>query len=105
MAKRFPIHLAVITGHPAMIASGPLGGHAVETGIVVASDDALAADVVGARLLGFRLQGVRHLWEAARLRLGESDTSRMEFVALGLREAIRRFTGAAFGEELDFADA
>src|SRR5579884_3781823 len=72
MAKRFPIHLAIIAGHPAMIATGPIGGHAVETGIVVASTDPVAADVVGARLLGFRSQAVRHLWEAGRLGLGET---------------------------------
>src|SRR5690606_2442021 len=67
MAKRFPIDLAVTVGHPAMIATGPLGGYAVETGLVIASTDPLAADIVGARLLGFEVQGVRHLWEAARL--------------------------------------
>lgn len=57
MAKRFPIQLAITVGHPAMIGTGPLGGHAVETGIVIASTDALAADVVGARLLGFHGAG------------------------------------------------
>lgn len=105
MAKRFPIHLAVTVGHPAMIATGPLGGRAVETGIALASTDALAADVVGARLLGFRVQGVRHLWEAARLGLGESDLRAMRFPLLGLDEAIRRFTRAAYGQELDFHHA
>ena len=30
MARRFPIGLAIIVGHPAMIGTGPLGGHAVE---------------------------------------------------------------------------
>src|SRR5437763_11661941 len=88
MAKRFPIDLAITVGHPAMIATGPLGGHVVETGLVIASTDALAADVVGARLLGFKPQAVRHLWEAARLGVGESDTDRMRFPALSLSEAI-----------------
>jgi uncharacterized protein (DUF362 family) len=104
MAKRFPIHLAITAGHPAMIATGPLGGKAVETGIVIASEDPLAADTVGARLLGFDPQAVRHLWEAARLGLGETDTSRMKFVGLELAEATRRFTRAAYGTELDFTD-
>lgn len=102
MAKRFPIDLAITVGHPAMIASGPLGGHAVETGLVIASTDALAADVVGAKLLGFNLQAVRHLWEADRLGLGESDTEKMEFPAMSLREAIEAFTEAAYGERLTF---
>ena len=105
MAKRFPIHLAITVGHPAMIGTGPLGGHAVETGLAIASTDALAADVVGARLLGFTPQAVRHLWEAARLGIGESDTGRMRFPGLSLSEAIGRFTEAAYGERLDFEHA
>jgi uncharacterized protein (DUF362 family) len=102
MAKRFPSKLSITTGHPAMIATGPLGGHAVETGIVIASTDALASDVVGARLLGFRVQAVRHLWEACRLGLGESDVEKMKFPGLSLKEAIMRFTEAAYGERLTF---
>jgi uncharacterized protein (DUF362 family) len=105
MAKRFPIHLAITVGHPAMIATGPLGGHTIETGLVIASTDALAADVVGARLLGFRPQAVRHLWEASRLGIGESDTDRMRFPKLSLTEAIGIFTEAAYGKRLDFEHA
>jgi uncharacterized protein (DUF362 family) len=105
MAKRFPISLAVIVGHPAMIATGPLGGHAVETGMVVASTDPVAADVVGAWLLGFDPQAVRHLWEAGRLGLGETDKSKMHFPALGLRDATEAFTQAAYGEKLTFEHA
>ena len=105
MAKRFPIHLAVTVGHPAMIATGPLGGHAVETGLTIASTDALAADVVGARLLGFTSQAVRHLWEATRLGIGEGSLDRMEFRGLTLKEAIGAFTEAAYGRRLDFDHA
>lgn len=105
MAKRFRIDLAITVGHPAMIGTGPLGGHTIETGIVIASTDALAADVIGARLLGFTPQAVRHLWEAARLEIGESDIHRMRFPVLSLREAIGRFTQAAYGTRLDFEHA
>ncbi len=59
MAKRFPIHLAVTVGHPAMVGAGPIGGHVVETGLVIAGTDAVAADAVGARLLGFDVQKKR----------------------------------------------
>src|SRR5919198_501392 len=105
MAKRFPIRLAVIAGHPAMIGTGPLGGHAVETGLVIASTDPVAADVVGAQLLGFGPQAVRHLWEAGRLGLGETDTDQMTFPVLSLRQAIEAFTAAAYGERLTFEHA
>lgn len=105
MAKAFPIDLAITAGHPAMIASGPLGGHAVETGIVIASTDAVAADVVGAKLLGFNVQAVRYLWEAEKLGLGETDTDKMEFPIMSLQEAIEAFTEVAYGERLTFKSA
>lgn len=105
MARAFPVSLAITVGHPAMIASGPLGGYPVETGLVIASLDALAADVVGAKLLGFNVQAVRHLWEAERLGLGETETEKMEFPAMSLREAIEAFTEAAYGKRLTFESA
>src|SRR5438067_611791 len=105
MAKRFPAKLGIIAGHPAMIGMGPIGGHAFETGLVIASRDPVAADVVGAQLLGFGPQAVRHLWEAGRLGLGKTDTDKMQFPGLGLRQAIEAFTEAAYGRRLTFEHA
>jgi len=53
-------------------------------------------------LLGFTAQAVRHLWEAGRLGLGETDLEQMEFPALNMRQAIETFTAAAYGERLKF---
>ncbi|MDQ3622314.1 MAG: DUF362 domain-containing protein [Verrucomicrobiota bacterium] len=100
MARRFPAQLAITAGHPAMIGIGPIGGHTFETGLVIASTDPLAADAVGAQLLGFTARGVHHLWEAARLGLGECDTDRMKFPAMSLEEAFAAFTRAAYGKSL-----
>lgn len=105
MAKRFPIDLAITVGHPAMIGTGPLGGYPVETGMVIASTDALAADVVGAKLLGFGTQAVRHLWEAGRMGLGETSLMKMQFPALNMQQAIERFTEKAYGKRLTFQHA
>jgi uncharacterized protein (DUF362 family) len=102
MARRFTIHLAITVGHPAMIGTGPLGGHTVEAGLVIASTDPGAADVVGAKLLGFQVQAVRHLWEAGRLGMGETEIEQMEFPALSLEDAIGAFTTAAYGKPLKF---
>lgn len=102
MARRFPIDLAITVGHPAMIGTGPLGGVPVETGLVIASRDAVAADVVGARLLGFMPQAVRHLWEAGRAGLGRTDLDELTFPAMSLREGIEAFTQAAYGRRLTF---
>ena len=105
LGQRFLVDLAISVGHPAMIGSGPLGGHTVETGLVIASTDPVAADVVGAHLLGFGPQAVRHLWEAGRLGLGETDIDRIAFPAMSMREAIEVFTEAAYGRRLTFEHA
>ena len=105
MARRFRPDIAIIAGHPAMIGTGPIGGHAVETGLVIASTDPVAAGVVGARLLGFEPQGVRHLWEAARMGLGETDTTHMRFPELSLNEAIAAFSECAYGRRMKFEHA
>jgi uncharacterized protein (DUF362 family) len=81
------------------------GGRARPVLATLATNSPLAADVVGARLLGFDVQAVRHLWEAQRLGLGETDTSRVEFPGLSLKEAIETFTEAAYGERLTFEHA
>jgi uncharacterized protein (DUF362 family) len=102
MHHRFPSQLAITLGHPAMVASGPIGGYTAETGLVIASRDALAADVVGAKILGFQMQAVRHLWEASRLGPGVADLSQMEFPAMSLQDAIQAFTGKMYGKVLTF---
>jgi len=70
-----------------------------------ASTDPLAANVVGAQLLGFSARAVRYLWEAARHGLGESDLEKIQYPALRMKEAIERFTEAAYGERLTFEHA
>lgn len=100
MAKRFPCHLGIIVGHPAMVGLGPIGGHTFETGLVIASRDPVAADAVGAELLGFTPQAVRHLWEAEKLGVGRTDTDAMEFPVLAMKQAFAAFTKAAYGREL-----
>lgn len=105
MVRRFPIGLGIVVGHPAMIGTGPLGGMPIETGLVMASTDAVAVDVVGARLLGFEAQGVRHLWEAGKFGLGETELGNMRFCGLSLPQAIRIFTERAYGRELTMTHA
>ena len=69
---------------------------------MIASPDALAADAVGAQIVGLSVQAVRHLWEASRLGPGVADLSQMDFPALSLQEAIKVFTRKVYGKELTF---
>ncbi len=68
MCKRFPIQLGIIVGHPAMIVTGPIGGITFESELVIASRDFVAADAIGAKLLG--IDYVEHIARAERLGLG-----------------------------------
>jgi uncharacterized protein (DUF362 family) len=105
MAKRFPAQFSIIVGHPAMIGLGPIGGYTFEAGLAIASDDPLAADIVGAMLLGFTYRGVQHLWEAGKLIPGETDVEKMEFPGLSMDEAFAAFTKAAYGKVLHLEHA
>ena len=106
MLMRFPIDLAVITGHPAMIGKGPVGGKAVETGLVIAGRNPVAVDSVGAHLLGFETLAVQHIRQAAEFGLGvpltpiggESGKGRLKIVGVSVEEATKVFRQAAYGE-------
>jgi len=106
MLMRFPIDLAIVVGHPAMIGKGPVGGKAVETGLVIAGRDPVAVDTVGAILLGFETPGVQYLHRAAQLGLGVpySDSTReghgndrLKIKGVSVEEATSLFRRAAYG--------
>jgi uncharacterized protein (DUF362 family) len=106
MLMRFPIDLAVVTGHPAMIGTGPVGGKAVETGLVIAGRNAVSVDSVAAHLLGFETLAVQHIRQAAEFGLGvpltpiggESGKGRLKVVGLSVERATEAFRRAAYGE-------
>lgn len=106
MLMSFPIDLAIIVGHPAMIGSGPIGGKAVETGLVVAGRNAVSVDTVGAFLLGFETLGVQHLHQAVQLGLGipysdsekEGSPGKLKIVGTPVAEAAKVFQRAAYGQ-------
>ncbi len=108
MLMRFPIDLAIVVGHPAMIGTGPINGKAIETGLVIAGRDPVAVDSVGARLLGFQTLGVQHLHQAYQLGLGipyddpedegEGSSSPLTIKGVSVEQATKIFRKAAYGE-------
>ena len=106
MLMRFPIDLAIVVGHPAMIGKGPIGGKAVETGLVIAGRNPVSVDSVGAHLLGFETLAVQHIRQASELGLGvpytpvggESGKGRLKVVGVSVDEATKIFRKAAYGE-------
>lgn len=98
MASKIPIDLAIISLDKAMIGTGPIFGQAVDTpGLIIASTDPVAADSVGARLLGFLPQGVAYLYGLYKDGLGEANPKNMTIKGLDLVEAEKIFSKAAYG--------
>ena len=106
MLMRFPIDLAIVTGHPAMIGTGPVGGKAVETGLVIAGRNPVSVDSVAAHLLGFETLAIQHIRQAAEFGLGvpltpiggEAGQGRLKIEGTSVEEATRVFRKAAYGE-------
>lgn len=104
-AKKVPIDLAIISLDKAMIGTGPIFGQAVDTpGLIIAGTDPVAADSVGARLLGFLPQGVAYLYGLYKDGLGEADPMNMTIKGLDLIEAEKIFSKAAYGNKESIVD-
>jgi uncharacterized protein (DUF362 family) len=68
---------AIVDGIVGMEGNGPISGEPVAAGVLVFADDPVAADTVGASLMGFDPARIPYLAEAGRF-LGQGDPERIE---------------------------
>jgi uncharacterized protein (DUF362 family) len=73
-------HLAVIDGFEAMEGNGPSDGTLVPLQVALVGTDALAADVVGAALMGFDADEIGYLHYCKQMGLGAGDLERIKIV-------------------------
>ncbi|AKL94475.1 hypothetical protein CACET_c09680 [Clostridium aceticum] len=105
ISKKVPIDLAIVSLDKTMIGTGPSNGKAVNTeGLVIAATDPVAADAIGARLLGFLPQAVQYIYQLYKEGIGEADPKKMMIKGLTLEEAEKLFSKAAYGEEIVLDD-
>lgn len=81
VCQRFPINLAIINGHPAV-----MGNNCFESRIVIASRDFVAADAIGAQIMNIE-KPVAHIEQAAALGLGQSKLENIETAGISVEEA------------------
>ncbi|RDY23485.1 DUF362 domain-containing protein [Romboutsia maritimum] len=99
-ANKVPIDLSIVSCDKAMIGTGPSNGKAVDTpGLIIASTDPVAADSIGARLLGFLPQAVCYLYGLYKDGLGEAKPENMIIKGLSIQEAEEIFSKAAYGKK------
>ncbi|OGO04023.1 MAG: hypothetical protein A2Y73_01400 [Chloroflexi bacterium RBG_13_56_8] len=83
-------HLSVIDGFRAMEGNGPVNGRPVDWKIAIASADFLAADSLGAQLMGFTLEEIGYLYYCQLKGLGQGNREEMELVGNASFDEVRR---------------
>jgi uncharacterized protein (DUF362 family) len=83
--------LTVIDGYEGMEGDGPLGGRLVAHKVCVASLDYLAADVVGAKLMGVDISNLGYLTYLASANVGTSDLAKMEIIGKPIAQLARNY--------------
>jgi uncharacterized protein (DUF362 family) len=91
IAKTYPVHLAILDGFTAMEGPGPTQGKPVDLGIALASTDFIAADCVGARIMGFDPMEVGYLHHATAGGLGQGSVDAIKILGERLDDCIRPF--------------
>ncbi|MCX8188419.1 MAG: DUF362 domain-containing protein [Nitrososphaeria archaeon] len=91
IAKYVWPQLAIIDGFLAMEGDGPVSGTPVEMGIVIASTDAVAADTVGAYIMGFDPDEIGYLHYLKKAGIGEGSIEKIEIIGEKLENVRRKF--------------
>jgi uncharacterized protein (DUF362 family) len=90
MAKYVAPHLSVIDGFTGMEGNGPVDGDIVDLGIAIASTDFLAADTVGAHLMGFNGDEIGYLHYCKVKGLGTGDLADIEVLGETLQGCVAK---------------
>lgn len=98
--------LTVIDGFQGMEGNGPIGGTAVDHRVCVVSTDYLAADCVGASLMGIDPANVGYLTYLAQTKVGESDLSRMEILGEPVTKLAKKYQlGRSFENQIKWKES
>lgn len=91
IAKAYPVHLAILDGFTAMEGRGPTLGQPVDLRLAVVSTDFIAADSVGARIMGFDPKEIGYLHHAIADGLGEGSLDKIRILGDHLEDCVRPF--------------
>lgn len=83
--------LSVIDASTAMEGNGPMGGNLVDMGLIIAGTCPLAADMVGASLMGFEPDEIPAIVLAHKIGIFPSTFNDIEIRGLGIDESRRKF--------------
>lgn len=91
MYERYPADIGILDGFLGMEGDGPTDGTAIHVGVAVASMDPLAADAIGATLMGIDPHALGYLHGLAQAGRGTIDVAKMDVPLQLLRDRARIF--------------
>ena len=95
--------LAVIDGFEGMEGRGPIGGTRVDHRVCVVSTDYLAADTVGAHLMGIDPMDIGYLNYLASTNVGQTDLSKMEILGEPVEKLAKKYSlGSSIERQLEW---
>jgi len=80
IAQKIHPQLTVLDGVEGMEGNGPIGGSAVDHGVALASTDFVAADRIGAELMGIEVSDIGYLNFCANAGMGQIDRSKITII-------------------------
>jgi uncharacterized protein (DUF362 family) len=83
--------LAVIDGFQAMEGKGPAWGTPVETRVVIAGRDPVAADTLATKVMGFDARKVGYLTAMADAGMGQGDLAKITVLGTPVEECLYHF--------------
>jgi uncharacterized protein (DUF362 family) len=86
--------LVVIDGTTAAEGMGPTGGTPIKMNLVIAAENALAADMVGVSVMGFEVERIRFLRYAVDAGLGPKGLDEIEVLGRPIASVRRKFVTA-----------
>ena len=82
----------IIDGIIGMEGAGPSNGKPKRMNLLIGSDDLLASEIVGARIMGFNPRNIRHIEMAEARGIGEHDEKKIEIIGASIGKVRKKFS-------------
>lgn len=98
MLEKININISIVSLNPVMVATGPTKGIAKHTGLVIVGNNPVCVDAVCARMLGYKPQAIRYLYELEKKGYN-TNINNINILGIPLKKAEQIFTNKVYGEK------
>ncbi len=98
MAEKIKIDISIVSLNPVMMATGPIKGVAKHTGLVIVGNNPVSVDTICARMIGFKPQAIRYLYELEKKDFKETDIKKIKILGMDLIKAEKIVMEKVYGK-------